>query len=444
LLPPWLHWIGFTGELGVVAYWLFWPRGCNRTLYRAILSIGFVPCWGWLTFVSFSMGWHSFGKFFTNAGLAAAFIIGLCWAVWYIEIRSRHYELLARQPPRVSIKRWNPLDLAAWYYGVKRQRLDQSALTLLSYCFCFLFVLFIAGKISGCREIYESPHGGGEPKKIRQTVRIQQVIKRKFVINPFSAVVFNPPPIEDIKLQIRKVTDNKYRVGYGNNPGSGFASGTARGKVRFIRLEYAGGDWDQDLERNADLNMLLQYGIRTKQQVSDRNETREITRLKSFPAHKSPPFVYITGQRNLAIGSNDRKILREYLIDKHGLLFADNGGSGGWGGQFLQLMKEVLPTVEAKIIPLDHPIHRIPYEIPFLPYVAAHGGKDAIGWTVQGRLVAYYHPGDIGDAWADDHAGVSRKITEYCYQTGVNVMFYAHAEYHKWLAALEKEAGNQR
>ena len=107
-------------------------------------------------------------------------------------------------------------------------------------------------------------------------------------------------------------------------------------------------------------------------------------------------------------------------------------------------MKEVLPTVEAKIIPLDHPVHRVPYEIPFLPYVAAHGGKDAIGWTVQGRLVAYYHPGDIGDAWADDHAGVSRKITEYCYQTGVNVMFYAHAEYHKWLAALEKEAEKQR
>ena len=439
LLPTWLHSIGFTAALGVAAYWLHWPRGCERTLYRGILSACFIPVWGWLTFASFTLGWYGLGKFFTGAGIATAFVIGLCWAVWYVERRSRFYEALAREDPNVRSKRWNPLDLAAWYYGARRKRLDQSALTLVSYCFSFLLVLLIAGQISGCREIYESPFGGGKPKKIQQIVKIQQVIKRKFVINPYSSVIFNPPKIEDIKLQILKVTDNKYRVGYGDDPGAGFATGTARGKVRFIRLEYSGGDWDQDLERNADLNMLLQYGIRTTHRVADRNETRKISQLKNFPARKSPPFVYITGQRELPIGKGDQGVLREYLTEKHGLLFADNGGSGGWGGQFIQLMSQVLPTVEPKTIPLDHPIHRVPYEIPFLPYVAPHGGKDAIGWTVEGRLVAYYHPGDIGDAWADGHAGVSRKIAEYCYQTGVNVMFYAHAEYHKWLTSLEEE-----
>lgn len=436
LLPTWFHWIGFTASLAGTAYWLHWPRGCERTLYRGILSAAFVPLWAWLTFASFSLGWYALGVFFTNAGMVTAFLIGLCWAVWYVERESRR---IADEGEPAAGRKWNPLDIAASYYSKRRGKLDQSGLTFLSYAFAFLIVLFLAGQISGCREIYESPFGGGKPKKIQQIVKIQQVIKRKFIINPFSSVVFNPPPIENIKLQILKVTDNKYRVGYGDDPGSGFASGTARGKVRFIRLEYGGGDWDQDLDRNSDLNMLLQYGIRTKQRVADRSETRSISQLRNFPAKKSPPFVYITGQRALAIGKGDQEALREYLTEKHGLLFADNGGSGGWGGQFVELMRQVLPTVEAKLIPLDHPIHRVPYEIPFLPYVAPHGGKDAIGWTVEGRLVAYYHPGDIGDAWADGHAGVSRKITEYCYQTGVNVMFYAHAEYHKWLASLAKQ-----
>ncbi len=441
LLPTWCHWLGFTGGLAGAAYWLHWPRGCDRTLYRGILGACVLPLWGFLTFAAFTLGWYRLGKVFTAAGLAATFVIGLCWAVWYVERRSRHYESATKGDAGegVATRRWNPLDLAAWYYGSRRKRLDQSGLTFLSYSLCFLLALFLAGQISGCREIYESPFGGGKPKKIQQIVKIQQVIKRKFIINPYSAVVFNPPPIHDIKLQILEVTDNKYRVGYGDDPGAGFATGTNRGKVRFIRLEYDGGDWDQDLERNADLNMLLQYGIRTKHRVADRNETRKISQLANFPPRKSPPFVYITGQRDLNIGKGEQKVLREYLTEKHGLLFADNGGSGGWGGQFLELMRRVLPTVEAKPIPLDHPIHRIPYEIPFLPYVAPHGGKDAIGWTVEGRLVAYYHPGDIGDAWADGHAGVSRKIAEYCYQTGTNVMFYAHAEYDKWLRSLEQQ-----
>ena len=76
---------------------------------------------------------------------------------------------------------------------------------------------------------------------------------------------------------------------------------------------------------------------------------------------------------------------------------------------------------------------------PFLPYVAPHGGKEALGWRIDGRLVAYYHPGDIGDAWADGHAGVKAEIKEFCDQLGVNVIFYAHAEYSKWLSSRMKK-----
>ena len=60
-------------------------------------------------------------------------------------------------------------------------------------------------------------------------------------------------------------------------------------------------------------------------------------------------------------------------------------------------------------------------------------------WSADGRWLVYYHPGDIGDAWADGHAGVKPEITEFCYQLGVNVIYYAHAEYAKWLMSRMKK-----
>jgi hypothetical protein len=206
-------------------------------------------------------------------------------------------------------------------------------------------------------------------------------------------------------------------------------------------LEYQGGDWDQEFAAVAgpDQLMLMEYGLKTKQKVNEQAETRSIGQLKNFAAEKSPPFVYMTGQRNIQVSASEIKILREYLLDKHGMLFADNGGSGHWHSQFFAMMKQVLPNVQPTVVPLDDVIHRTPFQIPFLPYVAPHGGKEAYGWRVDGRLVCYYHPGDIGDAWSDDHSGVPKAVWEACYQLGANVIFYAHAEYAKWLEARTQQ-----
>ena len=61
-----------------------------------------------------------------------------------------------------------------------------------------------------------------------------------------------------------------------------------RGKVRFIRLRYAGGDWDQDLELHSDLNMLLWYAANTGQETAPQPEVRTIAQLRNFPVGKSP------------------------------------------------------------------------------------------------------------------------------------------------------------
>ena len=63
--------------------------------------------------------------------------------------------------------------------------------------------------------MYEMPAGGGQQKTVAQTVKIQKVIRKKFVVNPFSAIKFDVPPIDEVKLQLQEVTAHQYTVGYG-------------------------------------------------------------------------------------------------------------------------------------------------------------------------------------------------------------------------------------
>ena len=429
-LPIWVLWGVFTAvTVGAIASTFF-----GKLPRRLAMSIAFVPVCHWLFFSASQLGWNAMASAAQRVGIAGMFVLGLGWLVYYVERRSRHLEM---QPAfENAAPGLNPLDLDSKFYRKRNRRLDQSLGTVTTYTLAFLLAFVLVTRIPGC-DIYELPLGGGKPKPIH-TVRLQRVVEKKFVINPYSVVKFNPPPIEKVQLQLLDVTHHAYEVGYGEEDGAGFAGGTARGKVEFVRIQYDGGDWDQDLSNESDLNMLTEYQVRTGHRCARLPKTRRISQLTGMPAEKSPAFVYITGQGNLLTSKREQEILRELITERHGMIFADNGGSGGWHQQFFDLMRRVLPNIEPVRVPLDHPIHRLRYNIPFLPYVAPHGGKDAWGWVVEGRLAAYYHPGDIGDAWGNGHAGVRREIWEYCYQLGVNAMLYAHIEKSKWLTALAK------
>ncbi|BCX49274.1 hypothetical protein HAHE_31820 [Haloferula helveola] len=430
--PSLAHAVVFAGALPVCYYWARYWKPRSLRLYRAVLSVSFLPLWQLCITLPLIFSWWDLSESITKLGTAISFLIGLGWTVWAVDLQTK------RSKPPTDGRSWNPFHLVAWYFGKKNRKLRQSLLTFFVYSCAFMLVFTVLTQMTGC-SIYEAPIGGGEEKQLKQVVKIQKVIRKKYVINPYSSILFNPPPIDDVKLQLLEETKHLYKIGQGQGTGAGFSAGTNRGKVRFIRLKYGGGDWEQDMDRGSDLNLLTEYGVRLGQKVSDRPEPMEIRRLKSFPARKSPPMVYMTGQESIQVSDAEIKILRAYLLDKHGMLFADNGGSSGWEGQFVGMMRRALPRVEPISVYLDHPIHRIPYTLPKLPYVAKHGRSDALGWVVDGRLVAYYHPGDIGDAWADGHAGIEHEIRESCYQLGVNIIFYAHAEYNKWLEATKDD-----
>jgi Domain of unknown function (DUF4159) len=503
-LYDWVKFVGFTLSLPIAALWLRWARGQRRLVRYGVWTAVYPFVWQWLVYVFYEQGWGTLRAFAARCGIVGIFLIGLAWVVWFVEQASQYYEARRLRPgdkprdihpdvvraceaidrfraraaaklgeararraetvglyallpifwPFKTYRRalrgrgnggnnWNPLDLHGWFYGENARKLHQSLATLAAYCLLFLLIVTLVLQVAGCRELYEMPAGGGEQKQLRQVVKVQKVIKKKFVINPLSLIKFNPPPIDEIKLQLLEVTKHAYTVGYGQGTGAGFSGGTNRGMVRFIRLEYAGGDWDQDMGVGADLNMLIEYHARTQHKIAKETESRKVAQLDNFPVGKSPPMVYMTGQRNISLSKSEIKTLRTYLLDKHGMIFADNGGSRGWHNQFFSMMRQVLPEVEPVVIPRDDVIHRIPYPIPYLPYVAPHGGDKPWGWKVDGRWVCYYHPGDIGDAWSDGHAGVSREVWELCYQLGTNIIFYAHAEYNKWLDARKAKDGKE-
>ncbi|MCE9603635.1 MAG: DUF4159 domain-containing protein [Planctomycetia bacterium] len=370
-------------------------------------------------------------------GLTGLFVVGLVWIIWYVERRwnERFHHGIHLDSTEKRKRDWNPLHPEAWYYGRHNAKLHQSLAILANYSLLFFLGFMLSSQLGGCQEIYELPAGGGKHQTIAQTVKIQKVIKKKFVINPYSSIIMATRPIDDVKLQLVEKTAHKYSIGQGEGDVSGYAGGTAMGKTRFIRLEYAGGDWDQDFGIGADLNMLIQFNVRTGQKTADQTESRTISQLDNFPAGKSPPLMYMTGQRSITLSKSEIKTLREYLFDKQGMLFIDNGGSSGFHSQAFAMMRLVAPEIEPVKVPLDDIIHRVPYQIPFLPYVSPHGGRDAWGWKLNGRWVCYYHPGDIGDAWSDGHSGVRTEVWEACYQLGVNVMAYANDEYAKWLMA---------
>lgn len=483
-LPPALEiaraavrWLVFGGALVVAAVFVtkVWrsERRWSARFFAAI-TVALLPLWQFSVFASDAAGLDWLRVQCAQTGTGVAFVVGLCWVLWGLEHSSRRYEDSRLAEAAISGGSsgglvWNPLDLDAWYYrlsfadwfnprrmnrilnelrtrgdaryGEDNRKLNQSLAGFCSYTVAFLLAFILMTRVGGCGEAYEMPAGGGQQAQLAQQVKVQKVIKKKFVVNPFSAIKFKVPPIDDIKLQLTEITKHAYTVGYGEGTGAGFAGGTAKGKVRFIRLEYTGGDWDQDFGVGADLNMLVQYSTRTSQKVANETESRRIAELAAFPRGKSPPFVFMTGQRNISLAPNEVKTLRDYITDKHGMLFCDNGGSGHFHNQFFAMMNQVLPNVRPVPIPLDDVIHRIPYQIPFLPYVAPHGGREAWGWKIDGRWVAYYHPGDIGDAWSDGHSGVNPEVWEACYQLGTNVIFYAHTEYAKWLEAQQQSKG---
>ena len=309
--------------------------------------------------------------------------------------------------------------------------------------FLHVFVIFLvplaALLVRGCEEEpYGIPQGSGaEMVRVIQVKRIKKP-KDRFVLNMNSPIIFYHPDIEDSRIleQLDKETLDTYvasslKMGKtGSGKTGGWPKGMKDAVVRFIRLEYDGGDWDQDMGKEADYNFLLQFHKLTGFKIAKRTEHIKVRQLRKFPKHRAPPFVFITGRGGIGVSRSDVKTLRWYCLQEGGMIFADNGG-GHFNHSFRNLMRRAFPDLQWVDIPNDDFIYRRPYLFANgAPPLWHHSGYRAMGLKHNGRWIVFYHPGDINDAWKTGHSGTSRSIAMSAYKLGINVVYYAFSQYY--------------
>ena len=291
----------------------------------------------------------------------------------------------------------------------------------------------------GWEEPYGLPAGGGQAVQ-QQVVKVKKIHRKKqkkLTVNPYSPYILERMNIDDVKTlaelddESRDTYEATVASGGGKGTGTGgWPAGMADGKIRFIRLKYKGGDWDQDMGKGADYNLLLKFHAWTGMKIAKDTEFREIERLKFFPKKKAPPFVFLTGRGNINVSDKEVKILRDYCLVEGGMLFIDNGG-GHFDSSVRNLLRRVFPGRPLVDISNDDSIYQRPYVFPDgAPPFWHHAGYRAMGVRDEGRWVVFYHPGDINDAWKDDHSGASAEVADQAYKLGVNVLFYAFNQYY--------------
>jgi hypothetical protein len=306
-----------------------------------------------------------------------------------------------------------------------------------------VFVLLVLPHLlmmGGCMRAYEIQKGMGE--QTLEMIKIRKVKKKeikKYVLNMNTAISFYVPKIDDSEVfeDVDKLTENLYeaqqegKLGVGGKGPGGWPNGMEKARVRFIRLRYDGGDWDQDMGYGSDYNMLLKFRELTTFNVWHETESIRIADLLRFPRKRAPPFVYLTGglKGRMAVSQGEVKALRKYCTELGGMIFADNGG-GNFDPAFRELVRRVFPDLQLVEVAYDDVIFQRPYGFPKgAPPLWHHSGNRALGMKYQGRWVVFYHQGDVNDAWKTGHSGVSDAMANQAYKLGVNVMNYAFNQY---------------
>ena len=321
--------------------------------------------------------------------------------------------------------------------------------------FLHLFFIFILPVLllKSCRteEAYGLIQGSGVPDPGQQAIikiikeKKPKKVKTQYVLNMNSPILFYRPEIEDSMVleEVRDETQETYvantglvgtgggKLGKGGGKRGGWPQGMAGAKVRFLRLEYDGGDWDQDMGVGADYNMLIQFNKIIGFPIAERTESVPIRQLRRFPKKLAPPFVFITGRGNVSVSAPDVKTLRWYCMNEGGMIFADNGG-GFFDSSFRNLMQRAFPELQWVDIANDDPIYKSPFEFPGgAPPLWHHSGNRALGLKHNGRWIVYYHQGDVNDAWKDGHSGAKEEVASAAFKLGINVMNYAFNRYYE-------------
>jgi len=283
--------------------------------------------------------------------LASAVAAGMLVLSW----RARTIAIYNPPPPPVELAAGDRV-LENLRTGGQDPRFSKSLLSSLGLHWIIIVAVPFLWAMRGCVTPYLLPQGSGKPRVTRviQVQKRKKKPRKKYILRPNAAVYWDIPDLNESK--IAKEVEEETRLTYAANPNAvfgqmgagggnkgGWPEGVPGGKIRFIRLEYVGRDWDDGMDElsRADINFLAFLKKEVPFPVARRSEANRISVLKRYPKGFAPPFVYMTGSDNINTTSAEKRALREYLLDG-GMLFADCG-SHGWDYHFRIFIKSVFP-----------------------------------------------------------------------------------------------------
>lgn len=306
-------------------------------------------------------------------------------------------------------------------------------------------------QMGGCVEAYRVPKGSGNPVvALVKIVKPKKKKKQTLTLRPNSAILFDIPDLDDTDVDkaMEELTQARYEasvnakagnIGKGGGSKGGWPAGMENYKIRFIRLDHGGAGWDDGMKQtNADINFLRAFAQATGfKKIASKGESHSIALLDKYPDDGFPPFVYLTGNGGMGrVSTRDQKILREYCLNG-GMLIAD-AGSAGFDRSFRGFIRQVFPDKQLLDIADDDMLYQLPFGFPNgAPAFWHHGGRRALGIKHEGRWIAFYHPGDMNDAWkSPGYSDVTPEMRDAANQLGVNLVYYA---FNQWNDAVAKQ-----
>jgi len=214
----------------------------------------------------------------------------------------------------------------------------------------------------------------------------------------------------------------------------------------FVRIQYRSmGRWGWQTDYpDADLNFSYRLQQLTSMHTNPDGLILELTDPRLFDY----PFIYIIEPGYIYLEDDERKALREYLLNGGFLMVDDFWGDEEWEGLYREL-KQVFPDREPVELPLDHPVFHCVYDLKERPQIPAIGfahqmanGEvySAQGYGTEevhykglfddnGRMMAIIcHNTDLGDGWereGEDPWYFKEFSEKKAYPLGINIIFYA-------------------
>ncbi|HAT09241.1 MAG TPA: hypothetical protein DCS97_01280 [Planctomycetes bacterium] len=353
------------------------------------------------------------------AALAAMLAGGIPLAVawWWRQIarlRSRRHPRPGELPARTARRLDEDRRLR---YGIMGAYQAHLLLFLLP------FIVFSCAKRLG------PPGGGGgivgaQPQE--EQVEVVKVLRKKMIVNPFSAIKLKKPNEVDIDIKEQTQRLATAQQAGGDGQGSGGYEGGEGSELNFVILDHGAAGWDEAVSAAAP-NLLRE--LRTRLSVPTARRPVTVT-LGDLMAQKDdaqqPSLIYLCLARNPPkLGEREVEWLRRYLVELHGLLLLDD--TGGGRGHAESLARRVMPGRPLVAIPNDDALWRIrqPMREPDRA-LARHGGDRVLGVREGQRWSIVYHPGDLVDGW---RGAYGPQWQEIAYQFGSNVFDYATRQF---------------